>query len=367
MKKIFLFMILGVFLISLTSAYFPDTHYYENKMTIAEPISSEFYQSCANNPDHCYSGNILSDVSVIFYYTSFQKYAVTHSPAFCEQMLDQANGPIENACAVGACLHQTQDLHSHNEMVPHSIRVSLLPNSFIHPPAEQHLDSIVNKENPGIHLERLQATDVFEDCVPLFKKVMSENDEYRGENLDAIFDKFVVELEGSETGYNPSFDNIKALPGLVVFGYVSFMLLFTTLTFLIIFKRLRYKDRRTWVNWVTFVLVGFISAILIFLFIANLFGQAFNAYTFLIRPISNLVPIGGHGTEVGIQEGRRFLAEGFSVIQGTDASGGIALREADKSIVVFQYILYTVIFGLFALLIWANFRPQRNKKLNFLG
>lgn len=364
-KQILSLAILTLLLLSSMAsvlAYFPDTHFYENKQSIATPINSELYKACADNPDVCYAGNILNDVSVIFYYTSFEKYAVTHSPAFCEQMLAQANGPIENACAVGACMHQPQDIGSHQQMVPYAIEHAFLPNGILHPPTEQHLDNIVNAQNPEIHQERLVATEQFEKCVPLFKRVMSDQDEYRGVNLDSIFDKFVVELQGEQTGYNPSFNNISSIPLLDLAIFVIVMLMFGTITLLIIFKRLRYKDRRTWVNWISVVIFAFLTIIMIFLFIANLGGQAFGAYQFLIKPVSNLVPLGGHTTQSGIDLTRNFLEQGISALYGTDASGGEQLANADASIRGLQYLFGFIILGLFIGLLYLNFRTPKNKR-----
>lgn len=343
-------------------AYFPDTHYFQTIKTIEDPINSELYNSCANNPDQCYAGDILADVSVIFYFTSFNKYAVTHSPAFCDQMLKEANGPIENACAVGACLHQTQDYHSHNEMVPYAITHSFLPNGVIHPPAEQHLDNIINEQNPEIHQQRLQATETFEQCTPIFKRVMSTQEEYRGVNLDAIFDKFVVELQAEETGYNPSFSNISSIPITVLLFYGGFMLLFATLSFLLVFKRLRYRDVRNLLNWISVFFFGFIFFILAFVFIANIGGQAFQAYTFIIKPISNFVPLGPHDAQPGIDFGKDFLERGVPALFDTDASGGENLGNADRSIIGLQYLFGFILIALFILLLYFNFRTPKKRR-----
>lgn len=345
----------------LTSAFFPDTHYFIQKEVLKTPISSDIYSACANHPDQCFSGNLMSDVSVIFYYTTFKRYAVTHSPAFCKALLEEANGELENACAVGGCMHQTQDPISHEEMVTYAIRHSLIPNSIIHPPAEQHLDNIVNEAHPEVHMERLSATEAFSDCAPLFKRVLSSNDEYRGVNIDSMFDKFLQEVDDSTTGYNPSFNNIKSIPAPVFFGYTAVMLIFATLWLLLIFKRLRYKERRTVLNWITFILVTIVLGMILFVFIANLGGRAFTAYTALIKPVSNFVPIGeaqSHLNEA-IENGREFLKIGFPFLIDTDASGGDELESADLAIVGFQYFFGAVIIlGLLAM-IYFNFRKPK--------
>lgn len=366
-KKVISILMLSLVLLSTMSfvlAYFPDTHYYINKQSLENPLNTELYNACANNPDICFAGNTLSDVSVLFYYTSFERYAVTHSPAFCQQMLDQANGDIELACAVGACLHQTQDWHSHNEMVPYAIEHSFLPNGIIHPPSEQHLDNILNSEHPEIHQERLIATEQFDKCVPLFKRVIADQDEYRGVNLDSLFNKFVIEMQGEETGYNPSFDNIKSIPFLVIAVYSIILLMFATLTGLIIFRRLRFKDRRTWINWISVVLFGFVTAILIFGFVANLGGQAFGAYQFLIKPVSNLVPIGGFSVDSSVDFSRQFLEQGVSALYGTDASGSEKLTSADITIRGMQYAFGFIVFALFIALLYLNFRTPKKKRSN---
>lgn len=346
-------------------AFFPDTHYYINEQALKTPIpGGAFYDACKNHPDECFSGNLMSDVSVIFYYTTFKRYAVTHSPAFCKALLEEANGDLENACAVGGCMHQTQDPLSHEDMVTYAIRHSLIPNSIIHPPAEQHLDNIVNAENPEIHLKRIQASQAFDTCAPLFKRVLSSNDEYRGVNIDSMFDKFLQEVDDSTTGYNPSFNNIKSIPAGVFFSYSAIMLSFLTFYFLLIFKRLRFKDRRTLFNWITFVGLTLIVGVLLFIFIANLGGRAFQAYTAVIKPFSSFVPIGEAQTHLkgAIDLSRQFLEFGFPVLIDTDASGGSFLDSADKAIIGFQYFFGALLFLGLILVVYFNFKTPRKKQ-----
>lgn len=372
-KKLFALSFLILLALSMVapfaSAFFPDTHYYIQEQVLKTPIpGGAFYDECNNHPDECFSGNLMSDVSVIFYYTTFKRYAVTHSPAFCKALLEQANGELENACAVGGCLHQTQDPLSHEEMVTYAIRHTLIPNSIIHPPAEQHIDNILNAENPEIHLKRLQATQSFDTCAPLFKRVLSSNDEYRGVNIDSMFDKFLQEVDDSTTGYNPSFNNIKSIPAGVFFTYSAILLSFFTLWILLILKRLRFKDRRTILNWITFVILTVIVGVLLFIFIANLGGRAFQAYTAVIRPFSSFVPIGDHQSYVkgAIELGRQFLEFGFPVLIDTDASGGAFLDSADKAIIGFQYLFGALLFIGLLLVVYFNFKkPKQNKRFAY--
>jgi len=366
---IFILALFGMlFLLPISSAFFPDSHKYIQEQVMKDPINSDMYKACNDNPAACFSGNLLSDVSVIFYYTTFNRYAVTHSPAFCKQLLDQANGPTENACAVGGCLHQTQDPLSHLFMVDYAITHTGLPNSIIHPPAEQHEDNLINAIDPGIHQRRIDATESFRDCVPLFKRVLSQRDEYRGVNLDSMFDKFVQEASASKkTGYDPSFNNITSIPTGFLFSFLGIMLLTLFLWGLLLVKRIRFKERRTIWNWITFGLLTIFSAIFLYLFIANLGGKAFEAYTSIIRPLSNFVPIGNSNTYVtqAIAAGRNFLDKGFPVLVNTDPSGGAALAVADKSIVVFQYVFAIILVAVIIALVYLNLRKKKQKGVSY--
>lgn len=352
---------LALLLLPSVFAFFPYTHQYLFSEGIKSNIDSNVMEACKSYPDLCYSGNVLTDVSVIYYYTKFTRYTVTHSPSFCRSLLETANTDKEMACAVGSCLHQAQDLESHIDMIPSTIKKTFIPNSVIHTLGEQHLDNIVLSEHPEIKSESITSLNSFRECTPLFKKVLQGEKEFEGVNLDALFDKFIAEVQGSKTGYDPSFSNLTTIPIMVLVTYTAFMGLWIILLILLIFKRLRYKNKRTIFNWISLIVISFILFILLFLFIANLGGQAFKGFVFLIKPISNLVPIGDAQAhlESGISNTQSFFTQGESFLFGKDASGQTELLEADRSIVVPQYIILISLIILLIVFIYFNFRRKK--------
>ena len=310
----------------------------------------------------------MSDFSVVYYYTEGQKYVATHQPSFCQAMLEGATNDAERACAVGACLHQTQDMESHNDMVTYAITHTGLTNAIIHTFAEQHLDNIVQDMAPGI---REQALDVdrWNECKPLLKKVLSGVDIYKTDiqdgTFDRVFDKFLDEVSNSVTSYDPNFKrnglfgNIKVIPPLILGIYIFFMALWLLLTVLLIFK----KEKKV-INYfaIPFFLVLFL--IMGYVFYANTQGNAFQTFINFISPISNIVPIGDVQAHLNIafENGRQFFVQGERFLIGTDASGFASLNEADSKV----FLLDIAVFGgLAVLLLWFIYINFKRKKRHY--
>ena len=356
MKKNLLLILLTFFLISNVSAFFPITHSAIGQDLFNMSLDSNNYKSCKNNMNACMVGNILTDASVTFYYSNRDKYIYTHSPSFGISLLKNANSEVEIACAEGAMLHQSQDLISHKQMVPYCIKHTWLPNVIIHPFCEQKLDSILLRENPSLKSENMLALNDFQDCVPLFKRVLQGSEEYKDVDLDAIFAKFIAEVQGSKTGYDVSFNNVTALPFFIIALWAIITLFLLTFTILIIFKK-----NKNLLNWITLIIVGIILAFFIYLFIANLTGNAFNTLLLVIKPVSNLVPIGNaHGyVDSAIYNSKQFFLQGESFLYNTDASGFTELNRADASIRIPEYIILTILIISLVALIYFNLRRKK--------
>jgi hypothetical protein len=365
-KKLFLFVLMSLFLTTSVLAFMPPSHYFIFTEAMKNKVDSNLYDACAKYPNLCYSGNILTDVSVLYYYTYYARYTVTHSPSFCRALLDNANGEEQLACAVGACTHQPPDGISHNLGVPYSIQHTFLPNGIIHVYAEQHLDNWVILQNPQAKDEALTSLASYKTCIPLFQKVLQGEKEYAGVDLTAMFDKFVQEIQGSKTGYDLAFSNITTIPVVVMLIYCSSMLLLIVLAILIIFKRLRFKERRTVFNWISLFIVLIILIPLVILFIGNLGGQAFNTFIMFVKPVSNLVPIYNPQYQVTqsisattqfFQQGELFLIDKAN--QGLYASGTTSLAAADNSIAFVQWSVLIVLILLIILFIYFNFKSPK--------
>lgn len=384
-KKLFIFLILSIFMVSSVSAYFPISHKFMQNKAILEYSDkpSDFYKMCSLYPKKCYVGNVLTDLSVAWYYVKGgENYIITHDSAFAQANLRNAINDEQRACAIGSAIHASQDLSSHNGMVPYAIRATGLPNSVIHVFAEQHLDNIISKNYPNTLNEIGELTqEDWNVCIELFKKTLEESTSYQelkeGE-LDEVINIFVSNVAvvvdpNAETGYSLSFKNktslfgkIGFLPTYFLFIYFSFTFLFALLSVLLIFRK-----NKGILNWISLVFFGLLFlGLLIFILIA-FFGDAFAAFVWAIKPISNLVPIGSaeNWIDTSIRETHSLFINGESWlaqhVRPYDASGFAELKKADASAVYTGSIIGIVALSIFVLLIYLNFRKGKRKTENF--
>lgn len=397
-KKILMFNVfaIAVYLIANVSAFMLPTHEYLDTTAIAtyQGQSTSFYEACVKHPDLCFIGNSLTDISVVYYYTYGSqgggqgvKYEITHSPGFCVSMLKNAVGSAdasqeeEFACAVGACIHASQDFISHTIMVPYAIRHTFLPNGIIHVFSEQHLDNYVQSNYPEVRGQIIGLSpESWDKCIPLLKRTLNGYNEYESDlregKTDDLINTFIAEISrsvdpNSGTSYDLAFKNkvsIFGKLGLIPAGffivYLSIILLFTLLTVLLIFR----KDKKV-INYISIIIFGGISLLLITLLVSLLLGQAFNFFVFVIKPISNLVPIGSPQTilDQSIQSTQMLFANGEDYIASIDnpkvASGFQELAKANEDIKWGSYIIGSILLLLLFYLIYLNFKKS-NSNIN---
>jgi len=376
--KLILIILSILFILPLVSAGFPISHKYIISESIKVQQETALYKACKSNPDICFAGNLLADFTVIDYIESFERYSATHRPSFCNRLINSAVGSLgvsqeeELACAAGGCGHSAGDSHIHNELVPEMIRRLGMPNIMIHPFIEQKIDLRLIDKNPNIAIEMEIASSSYRKCVPLFKRVLSTDDKFRGVNLEERMDKFIIEVQGGkDTTYDISFKNISSIPFRTVALYISLMMFFVVISVLLYIKRLRFKDRRTVLNWVTFSVSSIIAVLFIVLFIANLGGQAFVTFSTFAKPISRIMPVSEIEMDQYIQNSitktKELFASGEVSLFGIDGSGELALHEADEDTKSRQILLLIVVLGLTAFILWRNFRGVRPKSLTLGG
>ena len=359
--------------VSNVAAFMPaNTHKLIHQTALETPIDSELYNACMKYPSLCYSGNVLTDVSVIWYWTEGYKYAVTHSPNFCRNLIESATNDKEYACAVGGCMHQPADIESHNKMVEYAIEHSLLTNAVIHVFAEQKVDNWVEDNYPTIKATALNQMADYEQCMPLFKRVMLGYEEYADmteEDVNNKFDKFIVEIQTSQTGYDTAFKskgfsvNIKSLPFSIIAIYVILML-FWALILILCFIKLIKGDRRIRV-WVGIILFGLLTAIFIYVFVMNAQGAGFKAVVAIAKPVSFFVPLGNspeYYVDNAIDNSKAFLQNGQSWLTGTDASGFVNLETSDRKIMLWDYFILFILTGALVLFIYMLFKKNPNQK-----
>lgn len=375
-KKAILSVFLGILLVGTVSAFFPITHKYQQAQLMdTYSGDSEFYDACLKHPDACYVGNVLTDLSVVWYYINGgENYIITHSPSFARANLRNAVGEVELACAVGSGLHATQDYQSHNIMVPDAIRRTGIPNSVLHVFAEQHIDNIVSEEYPFIVNDiSLLGNDSWNKCIPLFKKTLEGFSAYEDEidsgKLDDVIYVFIDNVQDSvtagNTGYDVSFRSKVSIFGKLAFVPMSFLITYIAVTFLFltISILLLFRDNKTIINYLTMFIFAGIAVFLIVIFMIALFGNAFNTMVTLIRPASDLVPVGNFDSHIrnSIENGYDFFDEGEQWLidrSSPDASGFTTLREADKQGRWLLYLIMGICITALYSLIYLNFRRR---------
>lgn len=421
---IFCFVMMSI---ASVSAFMPkNTHKLIHTSSVADPVDSELWRACNKYPSLCYTGNVLTDISVIWYWTEGYKYAVTHSPNFCRALIEEANNDQEYACAVGGCLHQPADIVSHNDMVPYAIKHSLLANVVIHVFAEQQVDTWVTKNYPGIGDEALNYLSDYETCTPLFKRVMLGQQEFSDiteEEVNDKFDKFIVEIMTSQTGYDTAFKqksvavNFKSIPFTVLGIYIllmSYLIFITLLVFVKIFKK--QAMLRHYVSLIIFLPLSLAFG---YVFISNLQGSAFNSIvtiaTIVTSPIlyyiltgitfilfifavantiksdkktfgavislllffgsllflylsvisgDGIVPLGNTPefyVNQAITFSKELLTQGTVWLTDKEASGFTALDEADRQILLYDYILLFALVVFFSWYTWFLLRKNKIK------
>lgn len=378
MKKLLSIILFLLILSPLISSFMPLTHKFLNQELLnTYKGDSEFYNICSKNQDACYVGNILADISVVYYFTEGGKnYVVTHSPSFCRNMLANAVGEVEEACAIGSCLHATQDFQSHNFMVTNAIKKTGLVNQVIHVFAEQHLDNIVVNENPNLGGEVLGLTsESWNKCTPLVKKVLTGFSEYDDEiasgKIDNIINTFISEVEGTiakgNSGYDIAFQTktgvfgkLEVVPLTILFIYFGVMFLFLLLAFLLVIK-----DNKNLLNWISLIFFGIIFLGLLTFFLFSAFGSSFGTFITLVKPVSNLVPIGNADTHItqSIKNGQDFFNQGEEWViarEDPDASGFSTLKKANASVKILDYLILVMVVLFIIILVYFNYRKPKN-------
>lgn len=376
MKKIILPICLVILLVGTVSAFFPITHKYQQAQLMdTYSGNSEFYDACQKHPDACYVGNVLTDLSVVWYYINGgENYIITHSPSFARANLRNAVGEVEYACAVGSGLHATQDYQSHNIMVPDAIKRTGIPNSVLHVFAEQHIDNLVSEKYPYVVNDiSLLGNDSWNKCIPLFKKTLEGFSAYEDEidsgKLDDVIYVFIDNVQDSitagNTGYDVSFRSKVSVFGKLAFVPMSFLITYIAITFLFatLSILLLFRDNKTIINYLTMVVFSGIAIFLVVIFSIALFGNAFNTMVTLIKPTSDLVPIGNFDTHMrnSIENGYSFFNQGEQWLidrQSPDASGFTTLKQADKEGRWLLYLIIGICVALLYFLIYLNFRRK---------
>jgi hypothetical protein len=132
--------LLAVILVATCSmhahAWGPNTHMYWTLRSLDEAGDTPITRVIHENIDAFYCGLMAPDVSVIYYYSSFESYKSTHSWSFLNELSKLAKTDAERAFVHGVAVHMVQDSISHNYYIPRKIQGSHVMNDLIHPLVE---------------------------------------------------------------------------------------------------------------------------------------------------------------------------------------------------------------------------------------
>lgn len=382
-KKLFIIPILFLVLLFTTSqqvqSYFPDTH------TLIVQESCDAMQGrhtpvsrvvCANMRE-AIAGNIASDISVVFYFTEFQKYEVTHSPLFCSRMIEEARNERQLAFAYGSCMHHPSDSSSHNNLVPYAILHTYQPNYFIHPIAEESInDKIVT---PSLTVQTREALDIFkencesvDDCdnefIAQLERVLKNDNTYQGtlggksgfQSLDVIklTSLFMTQVQG-DTGYELGYASIFAIPTILVIVIVLGLIVGI---FLLVFL-LRQQNKGFITKFIMIPVVSLVTILCLLALIGIPTGYAFQMYKIISAPITFIVPLGNYNQylDIGIADTIKFFNTGntYTIL---DPTGIGNIKNAESKVLWVWWALIALFSGYLIFLFIRAFRGKGKKK-----
>ncbi len=358
-----LMLVTTLFSIPLSSAYFPETHTHFIKTACEKNIDSELWRMCCNEVEACVSGNVLVDISVIWYLErGLKKYSASHSFILCREGIAMARTPVEEAVASGICLHHIQDTMSHNELVPYSIERTGISNPIIHPFIEQKFDDYIHTIDPSSRDLLEKSLVNAENHIDFIQRVLQPNPEYSDVNVKKISEAFIQQVRNSNSGYDVSFNTIKAIPLTI---YLPLALIFIISLIGIWF--LIAKTRWNFFTISALIFLSFIVLILISALVMTYTGTLWRFFTAISSPLSKVIPTPDFSillkdTQAHTNNLMKFGIDYFKTLplEMQDATGINTLKEAELKSSLFRWIYGTI--AVVNLAIWSFFIFKSRKK-----
>jgi len=298
------------------------------------------------------AGYMITDVTVIYYYTSGAKYEATHSWNFQRRMLETAEDSCEQAFAYGIAAHLVQDSVSHNIFIPEQIRATLVPNYVIHPIKEAISEAHIIATKPQSFEEMRRSLDILYNQRPdLIDKVQDAVYASSGEslNIKALTD-VLREAIASPDGF---YSSVFALPSIyksVAEGNIYVGLILGAITFVIIvinFRRLKNSKKNIIFSfsWVPIAVLIYLSW---FFAMGGLVGST---------DVSGVL---GY-REIAIDRTIEiFQPNGWNTRFIYEPTGFTKLAEADSEVIIID--LAVIAFFASAYIIYTKFIRKRKRK-----
>ena len=175
MPKFKLLFLLFIWIILLPSvlSWGSFTHADIGRQAIEQmPSTNLIKQTIMKNQDTmdaCYTGLNFADVTVVYYYTSFETYKAMHDWNLYIKLVELSDTDDEKAFSYCFGLHLAADTISHNYHVPDKIRRYKIPNAILHPVTEIAIDSRHFKPEYTGDLSR------WSDFIPLMKEATNRD------------------------------------------------------------------------------------------------------------------------------------------------------------------------------------------------
>ena len=357
MKKLIMF-ILFLLSVSLVSSYMPETHTIMNSQTILSSPNSDYSQIVQEYYSDFIACNVLSDISVFYYFSEGfskigTKYKQTHSQNLCERMIANAENDRQLSCAIGVCTHEVQDSVSHNDFVPEVIRRTYLVNGLVHIFAEEKVNDILKTKESSAQIRQ-----ALSDVAPIHKEFFRKSLVFPGSDFpfDSMYDAFVGEVVGNQK-YSVGFRGFFAVPLQIHLILISLFIMA-----LVILAYLIRAENKNIFNITSMVLLMIIVILVILVYGLFFAGKLWLFFQWASHPVSQIMPTQGYEQWVqkSITQSTFLFNNGATATMAIipDPAGENALLKAGEAGQTFRIVVDLILLSIIALFVWLNIRRR---------
>lgn len=362
MKKILMFLLMSMMLISMVSAWMPETHTYEMEKALAQAPNSPAGLIIQNNFDDFIAGNILTDASVFYYFSDGftnigKEYKATHSAVLCKRAVELAQNDQQLAFAYGICAHHVEDAISHNDFVPSVVEKTKLVNGLVHALAEEDVNDAIATDEL-----RARVRGALVSRAPVHREFfinILQEDNVNDIDVGKLYDAFVFEVAGNSK-YSVGFRSFTAVPTSI---HIVLILIF--IFSLVALATVIRRPNKNIFNWLAIIILTFVTVLIVLAYILYLTGTLWQFFQYASTPLTMFLPTGGweQHVERSVSETVKLMNGGAAYVNTIrDPSGEDALSAASASGSIIRIIVSGLLVMLIALFIWLNIRSSRRKK-----
>jgi hypothetical protein len=365
MKKA-LIILFAVFMILLSLdvalSWMPESHAMFLESARSQYPNTPVGKIINQYPDDAIACNILTDISVFYYFSEGftaigKEYKATHSTLLCEKMVELAgNDPQKLACAYGVCGHHVQDSVSHNMMVPDTIKRTMIPNGIIHALVEEKInDEIATQEL------RSRVRNALRNKAPAHKEMFRQALVTVDSDLpfDAMYDKFVYTVVG-DAKYGVAFQGFFAIP----FSIHVMLILLLTLNIVSLFFLI---SRGLFGGWSRVLMILNIIMIIVILlayvlFFTNQLWKFFETFSGLFTVFIPLPNSNEYINQAKSVTNDLFINGAYYVRQIEDPAGVDSLSEADENNTMVRMLFGLVMAAGIGFLAYKGFNTGKRRR-----